>query len=430
MIQSMRARVIALGLVAVVAGGLIFAVTSGGLFGPAASVGPSGSQAAAGSSGAPSASGSGLPSEGSGSPSPEVSPSPTPVPTPVMAVAPLDGLLTTPARAKLHPIAVMIDDLSPARLQSGFSAASVVWQAPAEGGIPRYMMIFQENIPGDVGPVRSARSYYIDWAAEWRAAYVHAGGSPQALATLRAQGKGQLVYDANQFYNGAYFRRITTKAPPHNLYTTGAQLRQLATRVKATSAPGAPHWKFAPDAPLELRPVGGTIETDYQQNHIVYKYDQASNTYKRYVTGFAKQQVDPSTKKAIAPKNVVIMLMKFGPLNDGSNHGRLEATVTGKGTAWIATNGHTIKGTWRKKSLTAPTLFYDASGHAVTLTAGQTFVQVMKTTDFVKIKDGKMPPAPSPSPSPSPSAAAGMTGLEPARSPWADLRRPFFGAIV
>ena len=113
------------------------------------------------------------------------------IPTPVMVAAPLDGLLTTPAKAKLHPVAVMNDDLSPARPQSGFSSASVVWQAPAEGGIPRYMLVFQENTPTDVGPVRSSRYYYIAWAAELKALYVHAGGSPQALSTLRAQGSGQ-----------------------------------------------------------------------------------------------------------------------------------------------------------------------------------------------------------------------------------------------
>ena len=286
-----------------------------------------------------------------------------------------------------------------------------------------------DDLPGehpadDVGPVRSSRYYYIAWAAEWRAAYVHAGGSPQALATLRAQGQGQLVYDANQFYNGAYFRRITTKAPPHNLYTTGKQLRQLAAKVHATAAPKGPVWKFAPDAPLDQRPVGGSIETDYSYNHIVYKYDRVTNTYKRYVTGFAKQQTDPSTKAAIAPKNVIVMLMKFGPLNDGSNHGRLEAQVTGKGTAWISTNGITIKGTWRKKSLTSPTQFFDKAGHQVTLTAGQTFVQVMKTTDVVTFKAGKAPPPPDQSPSPSPS------GYRTSPSPTGDLRRPSFGVIV
>jgi hypothetical protein len=132
--------------------------------------------------------------------------------------------------------------------------------------------------------------------------------------------------------------------------------------------------------------------------------------------------VDAATKQPVAPKNVVVIRMQFGPLNDGDpGHGRLEATVIGSGTAWIATNGHTIKGTWRKKSLTAPTLLYDAAGHPVTLTAGQTFVQVMKTTDTVTIKDGKVPPPPSPSPSASPGTSPSPTG---------DARRPGERAMV
>ena len=59
-----------------------------------------------------------------------------------------------------------------------------MWHAPAEGGVPRYMLIFQDQIPEAVGPIRSARQYYIQWAAEWDAMYVHHGGSPQAQATL------------------------------------------------------------------------------------------------------------------------------------------------------------------------------------------------------------------------------------------------------
>jgi len=350
-----------------------------------------------------------------GSPSlgPSLSPSPTPAPTPVLAAAPLDGLLVTPAAAKLHVVAVMIDDLSPARPQSGFSDASVVWQAPAEGGIPRYMLMFQERTPKAVGPVRSARYYYIAWAAEWHAMYVHAGGSPQALATLRAQGNGQLVYNADEFRWGSSFWRVTNRYPPHNLYTDGKHLRQLTTRVGATQPPAKAAWRFGPDAPLERRPVGGRIEVDYLANAIVYRYDRSTNTYRRYVSG-GKRHVDAATGQAIAPKNVVVMRMQFGPLNDGApNKHRLEAKVIGSGTAWIATNGRTVRGTWRKKSLTSPTRFYDAAGHQVLLTAGQTFVQVMKTTDVVKIQDGKAPPPTSPipsssgSPGSSPSARVG-----------------------
>ena len=105
---------------------------------------------------------------------------------------------------------------------SGFNDAAIVWHAPAEGGIPRYMMIFQDRVPPSVGPVRSARQYYIAWAAEWKAVYAHVGGSPQALQTLRQQGRGQLVYNADQFRWG------TALLPSHR--ATGSR-RTTCTRA-------------------------------------------------------------------------------------------------------------------------------------------------------------------------------------------------------
>ncbi len=108
------------------------------------------------------------------------------------------------------------------------------------------------------------------------------------------------------------------------------------------------------------------------------------------MTGEGKQ-FDAGAGERVAPTNVVIMVVRFGPLNDGSSKHRLEAQQIGSGTAWIATNGTTIKGTWRKKSTTAPTLFYGPDGKQVTLTAGQTFVQVVPTGTAITIKDGKAP---------------------------------------
>jgi hypothetical protein len=154
-------------------------------------------------------------------------------------------------------------------------------------------------------------------------------------------------------------------------------------------------WKFAPDLQEAYRPRGGRIEVAYAYNRIRYDYDWKSNTYLRSVTG-EKKQIDAATGKRVAPKNVVIMLMKFGPLNDGSRKNRLEAQVIGSGTAWISTNGTTIKGKWKKASLTKPTQFFDAKGKAVTLTVGQTFVQVMQTGTKVTIKRGSPPPPPDP----------------------------------
>jgi hypothetical protein len=324
---------------------------------------------------------------------PPTQPPPSAPPPPVLVPAPLSGLPVTPAAAAHHVIAVMVDDLSPARPQSGFNSASIVWHAPAEGGIPRYMMLFQDTIPAGVGPVRSSREYYIEWASEWDAMYVHAGGSPQALATLAAKGHGQWVYNADEFrWGGRYLWRTTDRFPPHNVYTDGDHLRALARRLGAADGPIEPVWQFAPDAPRDQRPRGGTIEVDYPTEIITFRYDAGTNTYRRYVNDSKAAQRDRADGGLVAPKNVVILRMGFGSLNDGhpQKH-RLEANDVGKGVAYIATNGHTIKGQWRKASPTAPTLLFDADGNPVTLTAGQTFVQVITLAYTFSIHDGAPP---------------------------------------
>jgi hypothetical protein len=268
------------------------------------------------------------------------------------------------------------------------------------------MLVFQEQVPTDLGPVRSARHYFIAWAAEWTAVYGHVGGSPQAMATLRAEGNGQLVYNADEFrWGGTYYRRITERSSPHNVYSDGKSLRVMATRVGAENGPIEAAWQFAPDAPMEERPSGGTIRVVYSQNSIAYDYDRATNTYLRGVTG-EREQIDAATGERVAPKNVVVMLVSFAPLNDGSDSKRLEAKVVGGGKAWIATNGRTILGTWEKASLTDPTRLFDAVGQPVTLTVGQTFIQVMPLGSKITIEDGALPgsePVASPGSSDSPA---------------------------
>jgi hypothetical protein len=141
----------------------------------------------------------------------------------------------------------------------------------------------------------------------------------------------------------------------------------------------------------------------YPANKIGYRYDRLSNTYLRSVSG-EKKQIDRGTGTQVAPKNVVILYMHFGPLNDShpAKH-RLEANDVGTGKALIATNGRTIKGTWRKASTTAPTLLYDGNGKPVTLTVGQTFVQVVPLGTVVTVKDGGPPPRAPVRPGPRPA---------------------------
>jgi hypothetical protein len=322
-----------------------------------------------------------------------------------IAIAPLTGLVVTRDRALRLPIAVMIDDHWDARPQSGFEQASVVWHAPAEGGIPRYMLVFAEGDPPSVGPVRSARQYYIAWAAEWRALYVHSGGSPQALATLRAQGRGQLVWNADEFrWGNRYLWRTRDRFAPHNVYTDAANLRAMQATIGAPdfATPPKPAWQFGRAAPMARRPVGGRIDVVYAYNTVTYRYDRLTNTYRRSVTD-EPSQADAGTGAPVAPTNVVVMVMHFGPLRDGQpQKRRLEAQYIGQGKAWISTNGRTTVGTWRKDAETAPTQFFDAAGRPVTLTVGQTFIQVVAEGAKVSIADGRLPVAPRPEIAPVP----------------------------
>ncbi|HYN47595.1 MAG TPA: DUF3048 domain-containing protein [Candidatus Nanopelagicales bacterium] len=370
-----RARPILLVLAVAVAAGACGSPTS-----PAPS--PSASAAAVGPSG------SATPTTVPPTPTPTPVPTPEPTPTPVLAVAPLTGRLVAPELAARHPIAVMVDDHWDARPQSGFTDASVVWQAPAEGGIPRYMMIFAEGDPASVGPVRSARLYFVQWAAEWNAVYVHVGGSPQAMALLRAEGRGQLVFDADEFHwGGTYLWRTTDRFAPHNVYTDGKRLRALAGKVGAAPLEAAaPAWKFGPDAALGLRPAGARIDVAYREGAFSYRYDRGSNTWRRYVNG--EVQRDRANSTMVAPKNVAVMEVSFGLLGP-SQKGRLEAATIGSGRAWIATNGTIVRGTWKKTSDTSATRFFDRAGKPVTLTRGQTFVQVIPTGTPVTVVNGR-----------------------------------------
>jgi hypothetical protein len=154
-------------------------------------------------------------------------------------------------------------------------------------------------------------------------------------------------------------------------------------------------WTFHPDRAFGERPIGGRIETAYPGNAIRYDYDRLTNSYVRSVRG-ARPQKDRADGQRVAPRNVVVMLVRFGPLNDGHpNKKRLEAAIVGSGTAWIATGGDTIKGRWKKASVTAPTQFFDGSGRPVVLTAGQTFIQVMPTGTKVTVVAGARPWAPA-----------------------------------
>jgi hypothetical protein len=329
--------------------------------------------------------------------SPPASPSPSPSPVPLI-YEDLSGIPTTAELAHRYPIAVMIDDSPAARQQAGLSVASIVWQAPAEGNIPRYMAIFQSGTPPRIGPVRSARLYFVRWAAEWKAVYLHAGGPPPLRSFLA--GRQQLVIDVN----GRATSRVRFRAAPHNLYSDGARLRRFAENDLPTSKlaydpsqPGRlqPFRDAAPEA--DRGPQGGAINVTYTSAKIAYAYDRASNTWLRSVDGREQHDALATENRGhgtigsgprIAPTTVVVMVVPIrrSAAIEGPALGRLEADSIGKNTAWVFADGRVTKGTWNKKSPTDRTRFLDAAGKEIAFPRGQIFVQVVPKASAATFK--------------------------------------------
>jgi hypothetical protein len=336
------------------------------------------------------------------SPSPTLEPTPIPSPSPAPTVPPVAAVTNgvwlywpNTDLATRTPIAVMIDDHAGARPQSGLSQADIVYQAPAESGVPRYLAIFQTQDPPLIGPIRSSRFYFVNWAEEWRPLYVHIWGSPNAMSYLY-QINGLTVWNADGLrWDGTqYMYRAPGKMGPHNLYSTSAKLRALAVRLGATKPFTRQNWIFTDAAPIELRPVGGTISVPYDLNHVTYKYDRETNTYLRSVDREGPQ-IDEGNGRRVAPTNVVVLYQPMGLLV-GGRKGRLDVDCVGTGRAVIFQNGTMIEGRWSKKSNSDPTVLTYASGprkgKVVPLVRGQIFVQVVPLEMVVTWTGGRTPP--------------------------------------
>ncbi len=330
----------------------------------------------------PAASAGGVVGEppGAASGAPTTTPSPTPVP---LVPAPTDGVLESPAAAERPVIAVMIDDAPAARPQSGLAEADILFQAPAEGGIPRYMALYQSGVAPSIGPIRSSRLYFVGWAAAWNPLYAHVGGAPNALAALDAM-NGTSIWNADEFRWAAYMPRITTRVAPHNVYSSSQQLDDLAARLGVPPAP-SPAWTFVDPAPPAARPAGGSLVVPYPAGVISYAYDPSTDRYLRSVDG--APEIDPGTGARVAPYDVVVVYVQVGPLLNAPGQatnqakGRLEIGYTGSGQALVLRDGIAIEARWNKASDTAPLLLTQAAGPnagaPIPLVRGQIAIQVV-----------------------------------------------------
>ena len=292
-----------------------------------------------------------------------------------MAYADLDGVLTTADLAHRLPLAIMVDDSAAARPQSGFSSASIVYQVPADGGEDRYMLIFQEGTATDIGPVRSARPYYVYWAAEYKALFGHYGGDAKSLQqVIPANIKN--IYNMDDLNGGSCpYHRIATRASPHNAYTNSAALIRCAAKMGYPATyQGLPVRTFRDDSPLSQLPATQSITVPYHTDTVSYKFDPATDSYTRLVGG--KVQIDPSNGQQVKARNVIVLFQALSTdPNSEPGYRRPVVANVGSGKAVVFEEGKAIVGTWKKTSNTALTRFYDSSGNEISLVRGEIFIQ-------------------------------------------------------
>lgn len=302
--------------------------------------------------------------------------------------SPLTGLqVADDATTKRTVTAIMIENSPDARPQSGLKDAGVVYEAIAEGGITRFMAVYQEAQPGLIGPVRSVRPYYIDWAAPYDASIAHIGGSYNALNEVR---NGQ-YRDIDQFFNSGAYYRATDRYAPHNVYTTFARLNALNTAkgFLVSGFNGFPRVAAAKDQPVKSKnkpavPSGLASANNIQVNissalyNSAYSYDTPNKTYIRSEGG--KPHLDREGGQ-IVPKVVIVIKV---PTTIGFEDGYREQMQTiGTGEGYIFQNG-TVQGiAWNKADKKAQLRFLDSAGKDVPLERGQTWITAIPTDKAV-----------------------------------------------
>ena len=285
----------------------------------------------------------------------------------------LDGVAAPPELAHRLPMAIMVDDNAIARPQSGFSSASIVIQAMADGGEDRYMMIFQEGSATDIGPVRSARPYFVYWATEYKALFGHFGGDAESLQQV-IPAMSRYLYNEDDLSGGACpYHRVSTRPAPHNAYTNSNVLISCAAkRGYPATYQNLPVRTFVDPEADYLRPAAQTINIPYRSGAIGYRYDPATDTYLRVVNSTV--QVDPANKQQLHVANVVVLFQSYA-MAPGLDEMRPYVGNIGSGQAIVYQEGRAIKGTWKKTTKTALTRVYDSSGNEIPMVRGQIFIQ-------------------------------------------------------
>lgn len=295
-------------------------------------------------------------------------------PKPTTVANTLTGREVQPEINQKPVTAVIVENSTDARPQSGLYDAGVVFEAIAEGGITRFLALYQDTEPESIGPIRSIRPYYIDWAAGFDAPVAHVGGSPEALARIKNEG----IKDLDQSFNPSSYQRVTSKFAPHNVYSSIGQLNKLEDSKGYTKSDFTGFERKKDEA--SKAPTAKTVNLNISsaKYNVQYAYDAATNSYLRNLAGAPHQ--DEAAQKQINPKVVVAMVMQYSIQADGKHS---QYNTVGSGAVTIFQDGIATTGTWSKTSKTGQITFVDSTGKPIKLNAGQTWITMVNNSGSI-----------------------------------------------
>ncbi|MFA5947008.1 MAG: DUF3048 domain-containing protein [Patescibacteria group bacterium] len=300
---------------------------------------------------------------------------------------PLTGLvIPAPLTTLPQVFAVMIENSYEAWPLSGLDQAFFVIEAPVEGNIPRFITFFEEGaVSKKIGPVRSARPYYLDWADEFESIYAHVGGSPEALDLIHKNGTTR---DFDQFFQSEYFWRDNVgRFAPHNVYTSMdllmSSLDEIGRSTKAYTS-----WLFV-DGEASGKEISPVIDWESGSTYdVTWEYDKATNLYIRYQ---GKQMMKTSSGANITANNVIVFASDISVV-DSTGRRHIRTTGEGESLALVYQNGEQgLEARWVKHERTDRLRFIDLGGSEIAMNAGKTWMEVVPDLKNVSESQPKAP---------------------------------------
>ncbi|MDO4632983.1 MAG: DUF3048 domain-containing protein [Eubacteriales bacterium] len=285
-----------------------------------------------------------------------------------------------------RPMAVMINNISDAMPQSGLSYADVIYEAPVEGDITRLMALFDDYSGlSKIGPIRSCRDYFVDFALEFDAIYTHFGQAVYAYDLLNSDMVNNIsglqyqdqVGELNGYAGEDIFYRTDDRPAPHNAYTSEDGLNLAIERLgysRVLDDDYTGHFKFAADGETVTYTDGTAtyIQPSLYSNKPHFEYSEESGKYLRYQYGDA--HIDEMTYEQLSVDNVII---QYCPVVYYDDNGYLNVNTNAGGDAILFTRGTFQRATWEKASDWGPARYYDANGEEISLNQGTTWVCIV-----------------------------------------------------